>query len=260
MTTVTPKLFSGHDVTITARLPDKRYMKGAKRLFQESAYLAHKAAESTDIKKALKLNSKALELRGQQQTNIDKRFERWIKQPIIGERTKTAFDDSCRALHSRGEAMLNYNKLNEKNKEKDKLVNIIDPNKMLMEKTTFNSIFANDISKSLKNLMNKQILATNMMRNNSEYFNTQTAHRLDSLTNKDFDEINGKTGKLRLMNTIKKIKAKYCDFKEQAQKKKIEQEKKDIEHFIGKIEIENSRQKKFLSNVSARTIRTTYKY
>ena len=74
-----PKLITKHNVAVTDKLPDKRYITNVKRLFNEYAHTAHKLGTSTTHLKVIKNPIKTFDYRPISLRKQEKKHENWIK-------------------------------------------------------------------------------------------------------------------------------------------------------------------------------------
>jgi len=269
MTRFAAKAFTVHDVAITAKLPDKRYMKGCSRLFQEYSRLANQVA--TNRKESLTLTQnmgKVLsEYESIRQSKVDKIFEQWMKNQMPSEKGKRVLEHAIKEIRYRTDLKMER-AISQGGSDTKQLRSHFDPDEKLGENTMFNSIFGSEISRTLNTLSAKKLAIAKTLRANSgkrkptnSDFNIEnglTTMTQDDLRLKEILSTN-KGGSLRLTNAIKKIGAKYIDKIAIEEAKKKKEEKKSIENFIDKIKAGNEYLTNTLSNSVSRTHKLLFK-
>ena len=166
MTTFSKKFFDKHNVTITSHLPDKRYVKGVKGLFQRSASLAQRETTHKGLNNNIKRNTREIEHKSLQQNKMEKRFDNWIKFPMENPKTIKEFEVTSKELRYKGESILKYDKINENNKMQEKTIWALNPHEKLKEKNMVNAFFGSEITKNLHMLTQKEIFAAKTLDRN----------------------------------------------------------------------------------------------
>ena len=114
MTKFAAKLFTPHNVAITTKLPEKRFIKGSKKLFQEYNLLAKKTLMTNSNHGRAQTTTKAMDHELLRLNRMEKRFERWMKQPIMTERARNEFDMGCKELKAKGIVAFDYKKMQDR--------------------------------------------------------------------------------------------------------------------------------------------------
>ena len=121
-------------------------------------FRSRKRDSETVIKRNSKNASKLLNMQAARLKKQDKRFETWIRFPIMTENTQTKFDNACKELRSKQDFRVIMDSIRRKNETQDYAIDSMDPHKKLKEKNVFNEMFGTDISKTLQTMTQRQLL------------------------------------------------------------------------------------------------------
>eukprot|EP01022_Parablepharisma_sp_SALTPOND_P033191 TRINITY_DN88280_c0_g1_i1.p1 TRINITY_DN88280_c0_g1~~TRINITY_DN88280_c0_g1_i1.p1 ORF type:complete len:629 (+),score=81.13 TRINITY_DN88280_c0_g1_i1:47-1888(+) len=255
MTKFAPKLFTGHDVAITAKLPDKRYMKGSKRLFQAYSAFIHKAETITTKNSNAQSTVKHFDYETIRKQKLDRNFEKWVKSVKLSEKAQEELDIAFKTLRTRTDARSELSTIDEKKVAQSVAIDMLDPDEKLQENTMFNSLFGCEISKNLQNLSQRQLAISKM--NPKEKRGSTAGENNEFKLREIMNNLRG--GKLRLMNTIKKIGSRYIDKKGLEEEKRKAKEKDDITKFVKRIKEGNKSIQNSLATMLSRTQKTLYR-
>ena len=244
------KFFTRHNVVITTKFPHDQGILKAKKLFHQYCTSAEKASAASSHPKKIQTSARQRELKIMKLNKLEKRFETWMKCPLLTDRARQEFDKSCKELKAKGCIAFDYKKIQDKNKMMEEEISTLNPYENLEEKTMFNELFGSDIKKRLETF-SKECRAVSQLCNRSEE---------DSCKNKDnFRKgVNIKRSKLKLLDDINKIKIRQHDPKEAAVQKKTIQEKKEIDCFAEKIKKGNEDMKNLLNAILIRRQKAQY--
>ncbi len=283
------KLFTSHDVAISSRLPDKQYSKRSAKLFQARALL-QRTATAGCIANGNMGGGPQYEGEGTLYRAEDS-VEHWIRGLMPNQIARQEVEVWRKEQRKQAEQRAKTT-MNDQRKQTMTLSAMhFNPDEKLEEKTTFNAVFASDIRSALDRMTRKQTDLAQTLKDEewartlaSKFTVRGSTGKLLAKQRKLRSAAPGpgeytarqkadaaaagmtpageplvQRGKLRLMNIIKKIGARYVDKNEIEDRIRKKQERERIEGFMHKIKAENCRVKGKLGGVLARTNKMIYK-
>eukprot|EP00826_Nyctotherus_ovalis_P064617 TRINITY_DN9482_c0_g3_i1.p1 TRINITY_DN9482_c0_g3~~TRINITY_DN9482_c0_g3_i1.p1 ORF type:complete len:390 (-),score=110.39 TRINITY_DN9482_c0_g3_i1:69-1238(-) len=242
------KLLTRHDVVITTKFPEGKELERAREVFHRYCTSAQKMAKTGSCTKKAPSTARAKDLEIKRLNKMEKRFEMWMKAPLLTDRARKEFDRSCKELKTRGCVAFDYKKLREEKKMQERQIRTLDPYDKLEEKVMFNALFGSDIKQKLQKYSQEQYIASQFPGSESR----------DEYRTADDAGLGKKRSKLKLLNDVNKIKVRYCNSKEIFAQQKAVKEKKAIEHFANKIKRGNEYMKNSFNAILARTQKALY--
>jgi len=245
------KLFTKQKVVKTVKFPKEQNINKAIKLLHHNNLEAQKISKTSSNYTKLPNKDQAKDLEMIRLNKLEKRFEYWMRSPLLTDKAKQEFDKSCKELKMKGCVAFSYRKLEKEKKIREQYINTLDPYEKLKEKFMINTLFGEEIKKKLQQFAEEQHVANK--------FSTRNPCKIKKYLRTTSDIIpDVKRNKSKLQHDINKIKARYCDAKEVAAKEKAIKETKAIERFANRIKRENEFKLNELNAVFARSNKKFY--